>query len=141
MPFEKRRPQMPKKRKKAKPVPSNDSDTEPDTNPPINPASSPPTNSDPRPVSGFHQSGHTGGHNCPYKDASTTHPVVPRCFKSRHVGHCPSCNSIVSFQYGCHNHHWAKDMLSERAFREEELIGPKGDPKNLEARWPGKRGK
>ena len=81
----------------------------------------------------FLKKGHGSGHNCPSKDSATTHPFCHRCYKKQHGGHCPSCNFVVSWKYGCGNHGWKGYELN--ATPQEILIGPEWDSENLEARF------
>lgn len=91
------------------------------------------------PIYGSQKKGRGGGHNCPTKDAAATHGFSGRCLQQGHAGYCPSCNSIVSFKYGCHDHGWKKDDLGSKPWKEAELVGPVWTPENLEARHKERR--
>lgn len=171
MPFEKRRPEMPPK-KRARTTPPAPEDGEEDitigqaaaadarqeNQPPGTPRANngraadiePNTNATPprktsarsspeRPVLGSAKKGRGGGHNCPTKDAAMTHEFSVRCFKKCHAGYCPSCNNVVSFRYGCHNHGWKGVELGEEPFPEGDLKGPEWNPEDLEARQTERR--
>jgi hypothetical protein len=98
-----------------------------------------PTPSDTKPIHGASKKGRGGGHNCPCKDSATTHQFNKRCLRVKHAGYCPSCNSVVSYKYGCHNHGWKGDKLGMRPWTEQQLAGPEWNPGDLEARVTERR--
>jgi hypothetical protein len=76
------------------------------------------------PIHHSRKKGRGSGHNCPTKDSAETHVFCSRCLKQQHAGYCPTCNSLVSYKYGCSNHRWSGEDLGTKPFGIEELRGP-----------------
>jgi hypothetical protein len=141
MPFEKRRPQMPKSCK-ASPIPDTE-DEEPPLADATNAATPNPKTSTPNrtnradllnidvtnPPIARDQKGkkRQGQHHCPQKDAANSHPFSQRCIKQNHCGYCPSCNHIVAYVYGCGVHRWKGEDLAKGEVERSALRWGKGE--------------